>query len=113
MSASGRLAHDYVVSKYGTPVYADERVVTVTTAPTLLLGNNPRRMAWLICNVGTNGLTISAYADVAVGRGLLVPAGGGTASRTLEEDGEGATYAIYGILPAGSGDVWVYEVIGA
>ena len=111
MAATGSIAHDYVVDKFKAPVSADERIITVSTDRRLILNNNPRRLAWSICNWAGNSLSVGFRPNISFGEGLLIPGGGGTVTLTVDEDGEAVTYAVYGVLGAGAGNIWVYEVV--
>jgi len=74
------------------------------------LKNNPRRVAWLICNRSSVDTAVGFDQEVSFSNGLFLGALGGTVSMAAEEDGEGVGYALYGV-GNGSGGYWYVQEV--
>jgi hypothetical protein len=103
--------HDYLRSRYGFNLSADDRTVTVTAPLTQVLYNNPRRVGWTVCNRSPYPISLSFKWETPFGEGLLVPGNGGVVSMVLEEDGEAVFYPVFARLETGTATLWVYEVV--
>jgi len=83
---------------------------TVATTPTLILRNNPDRIFWLIVNLSTYDGYAGWDTQVSSSRGLLIPANGGYASASIEEDGELVIHEVRAINIGGSGTWMIVEI---
>lgn len=101
---------EYLDRKFGFRMTGDDYNVDVGVAMTPVLQNAPTRVFWLICNVGSFPVSLSFKQETPYGRGLLIPAGGGVVSMSLEEDGAIVTYPVYARASADYTTLWVYEV---
>ncbi len=107
---AGASAAEYSLRRFG---YQTRLVVThpsVDVTATAVLGDNPRRVAWLAINRSVNNGALDYGRDVAFASGVLLGAGGGFASMTVEEDGEAVTYGMWGINDGAAGTWIVLEV---
>lgn len=84
--------------------------VPVATTITPLLGNNPRRVFWMIMNRAVVNGAIGFDNELTAGTGILLAAAGGVATMDVEEDGEAVTYAVTGIMSGAAGAVTILEV---
>lgn len=100
-----------VVSRLlGTQTMTVERVHTLSGGTDTILRENPRRLAWLVCNLSTGPLFIRMTRALAAGQGMYVPGDGGTVAAVWYEDGEGVGYEVVGEGSEG-GVVYVQETI--
>jgi hypothetical protein len=102
---------EYLKSKYGFYITSDERNVNVTGTVTRILGNNPRRVAWMICNRSTTPVSLSFKEETPYADGLLIPGYGSVVSMDVEEDGEAVIYPVYGRVDTGTARLWVWEAM--
>jgi len=99
-------------AKAGFPTRLVVNPVTdsVGTTPTLILKNNPDRIFWLLVNLSANDGYAGWDTRVSNSRGMLIPANGGYASASIEEDGELVIYEVYGINLNAAGTWMIVEV---
>ena len=97
--------------RFGGPTTIVFKNVTVGTTPTQLYKNDPRRVMATIMNRSVNNGAIGFGNDLTFSNGFLCGANGGEAELTVEEDGEGTTYEIFGINSGAAGEWTVYEVL--
>lgn len=88
-----------------------EKVVTVGTTATQILGINPSRTEYKVQNQGAASVYLGTSDNVATsgtrkGREL---AAGVLESANVNDDPELIKEALYGIVATGSADVWVWE----
>jgi len=83
---------------------------SVGTTPTKILNNNPDRIFWLVINLSANDGYIGWDTLVASNRGLYLPANGGYASASIEEDGELVIYEVWAINLNAAGIYYIVEV---
>ena len=107
----GSSLYQYVKGRFGVPTTTIERRVTVGTAVTRLLDNNPRRIWWMAMNRSSSNGAIGFDQTLTFANGLLVGANGGMVSMDAETDGEGVGYAVYAINQTASGVWYVLEGI--
>jgi len=83
---------------------------TVATTPTLILKNNPDRIYWLIVNLSPNDGYAGWDPTVSPTRGMLIPANGGYASASIEEDGELVIHEVYAVNLNAVGTWYIVEI---
>jgi len=83
---------------------------TVGTTATEILRNNPDRVFWLIVNLSPNDGYAGWDREVSSSKGILIPANGGYASASIEEDGELVIYPVYAINLVAAGTWMIVEV---
>jgi hypothetical protein len=103
--------------RYGGQIRPVSRVVTVTTAATRLLNNDPRRIGWSITNRSVNdGAWDYNASGLTQANGNPVAANAGNATSHVEEDGDSTTYEVFGINSTASGDwrvvEWLLSTVG-
>ena len=86
------------------------RAVNVTTATTRVLDNNPRRVHWAIVNISAQQGYFNYDNAVTSSNGILLGAGGGSATSSVDEDGESTAWEGYGLNVGAAGTWMVYEV---
>jgi len=106
----GSTAYRASKGRFGGPVRLVEYRRTVSTSPSVLLSENPRRLAWTICNRTSQGGAIGFDRSLTYGNGLFLSADGGSVSMEVDVDGEAVGYAVYGVVETGSGTWYVWEV---
>lgn len=84
---------------------------TVQTTPTKILNNNPERIFWLAVNLSDNKGYVGWDNEVTSSRGIPVPAKGGYASASIEEDGELVIYAVYAVNETLAGTWYIIEIM--
>jgi hypothetical protein len=108
----GSTAHEFTLRRFGRPVALRKRAVNVPTASvTTILNNNPRRLAWLIQNIGNNDLSVDFRETVDPATALLITRSGSTLSSDVQEDGESVAWALYGVANVAATTVVVIEII--
>jgi len=90
-----------------------EKIVTITTSPTLIFNENPHRKEWIFQSYQSNTVTvyISKNKDVNTsgtqkGRELRA---GELESVNAKDDPILVKQPQYGIVASGSADIWVWE----
>lgn len=88
-----------------------EKIITVTTTATKLLDLLPTRKEYIVQNQGSVTIYLGISSNVAVsgtrkGRELSA---GVIESANDKEDSQIVKEELYGIVSAGSADVWVWE----
>lgn len=103
---------DFVAKKFGRSTRAITNPVTDTcgTTATVLLQNNPDRLAAIIINLGATAMYVAWDRDVSASHGILVVSGGGSLTLIADEDGELVGYELYGVAITNPVDVFVMEV---
>lgn len=87
------------------------RTATVATTRGLLLEHRPERIGWEVMNRSVNNGAIGFDDVFTFANGILVGAGGGTASMDWREDGEAVTDPVFAINEAASGTWRVVEIV--
>jgi len=91
-----------------TAVQVNPVTDTVTTAVTQILKNDPKRLFWMLINLGTEVIYVGWDRLVSSERGVPVAANGGFIQLYWKEDAMLVYHDAYAIAP--SGDVTVYIV---
>lgn len=106
----GATAAKFTQKKFDGNTRSTLRAVNVGTATTRVLDNNPRRVHCAMVNISVNqGFFLDSNA-VTSSNGILLGAGGGSVTMSVEEDGESVAWEWFG-LNVGAAGVWmVYEV---
>jgi len=105
---------EYVARKFGVKTRVTVNPVTASCAvtATVLLQNNPDRLAATVVNLGANVMYLAWDREVGTAHGIYVAPNGGAQMFIADEDGELVGYELFGIAPAGAVDVFVVEVEG-
>jgi len=83
---------------------------TVGTTATEILKNNPDRVYWLIVNLSAYDGYAGWDRGVSATKGILLPANGGYASASAQEDGELVIYPVYAVNLTAAGTWMIVEV---
>lgn len=97
--------------RYRGKTYTQERAVSIGTTRSVILENNPNRLAWDIINTSLIEVRISTNPSLTSTTGFLLAPSGGEMGMTFLEDGEGVGYEVYSIATAAGATAWVREVI--
>jgi len=108
---AGATAYEVASARFGGPTRSIERDLTVTTTPSRLLDNNPRRVAWLIQNLGAVDCYNSDRRDVTSVTGFILAASGGVNAMDVLEDGESVAYDRYVLCASGTCALHILEII--
>ena len=106
-------ASQYAVKEFGGKVRPVENPVTdsVSQAAKLILRNNPDRIGWLVVNLSGSSVYVGYSPTVSSTRGILLSAGGGSASSTVAEDGESVAWELWAIGAADNLAIYVVEYV--
>jgi len=102
----------YVEKRFGRRTRTVVNPVTdscLTTA-TVLLRNNPDRLAAHVVNLGANAMYLAWDRDVGSAHGVYVAPSGGEVVLLADEDGELVGYELFGLALVGADDVFILEV---
>ena len=86
---------------------------TVALKPdiTKVLSYNPRRIAFILVNLGTGIIHVSPQGDVSNEKGIYLVANGGTLTMVWTEDFEMPTFEWYAIADTIACKVYILEVL--
>lgn len=107
---SGATAAHFTQKRFDGNTRSTLRAVTVNTTTTRLMDNNPRRVHCAIVNISSNQGYFNDNNAVTSSNGILLGAGGGAVTMSVDEDGESVAWEWYGISVAAAGTWMVYEV---
>lgn len=108
---SGSTAYHVVRERTGRPSTFSERSVSTATGWQVILLNNPRRLFWLIINRGVDTVYIRFTPNVSYTSCIPLAPLGGTASMSVDEDGEAVTAEVSLYASTSSLPVYILEVI--
>lgn len=97
--------------KVKTTYNINPEVDAIETTITKVLSYNPRRIGFILVNLGANFVTISPNADVSLTKGIYLVANGGTFSAVWNEDFELPTLQWFGIADTAAADLFILEVL--
>lgn len=83
---------------------------SVAITPTLLLSNNPNRLAWVIVNLGLNDIHIGFDQEVSATNGILIANSGGGLNFVWKEEFNLVGYSVYAIATGGASSVYVMSI---
>ena len=100
--------HEYVERKFGvgTRSYPISDPVSCATTVTVILPNNPDRLAYLLVNLGETDMYVAWDRDVGKDHGAYVAPNGGSFSLLADEDGELVGYELFGISITDANDIF-------
>lgn len=78
---------------------------------TQILEHHPKRVAWLIVNLGSTIGYIGFDQDISTTRAIPVHASGGIFTTNARDDAELPTLPAFGVSPGGTTPVYIIEVI--
>jgi hypothetical protein len=103
---------DYVRSTYGVNTSIKTKNVSlVTTAPVVVLENNPNRIAWAIFNLSTGVAYLTFEGIPSATYGIQVNASGGSVSFNGLNDLEIPELGLLGISTGAATTLWVFETV--
>jgi hypothetical protein len=107
---AGATAAVYAARRYGGPTRIREVRVAIGVAVTPILGNNPKRLFWLLSNVSVNAMAYGQDFSLTLTNGLpLAPSGGGV-SMSVDEDAEAVCYPVNAIAAVAASATYAVEV---
>ena len=86
-------------------------VAQVETTLTKILSFNPKRVSFILINLGANFLTVAPDPLVSATRGIYLVPNGGTLSMVWTEDFEMPTFEWFGIADTAACEIFVMEVL--
>ena len=100
--------HRYVERKFGvaTRSYPIADPVKCETTVTVILPNNPDRLAYLLVNLGEKDMYVAWDRGVLATHGVYVAPNGGSFSLLVDEDGELVGYELFGISITEANDIF-------
>ena len=103
---------DLIQAKYGvlTRARTNPLVEELGLAMTMILPNNPNRLAWVICNISATNCFIAWDRNVAADHGVILVANGGTATMRMEEDFEATCWEVFGVSLGANQDLFSLSV---
>ena len=107
---SGATAAQFTQRRFDGPTRSTIRAVTVLTTSTPVLENNPKRVHAAIVNISAQQGYFNYENNVASTNGILLGAGGGSMTESVDEDGESVAWPMFGINVGATGIWMVYEV---
>lgn len=101
----------YVEAKFGVKTMAVPNPVTAScgTTATVLLQNNPDRLAYTVVNLGATAMYVAWDRAVSATHGVYVAPNGGSVSFSAEEDGELVGYELLGVAITTPVDIFAIE----
>ena len=96
-----------IKSTYNVNPEVDQVAVTKTR----ILDGNPRRVSFILVNLGAVFITVSPNADVSLTKGIYLVPNGGTLSMVWTEDFEMPTMEWYAIANGANSEIFVMEVL--
>ena len=82
-----------------------------TTTSSVLLGQDPSRVFFLIVNLGGVDVVVAPISPAAANRGMRIPASGGALTAQFDEDGEVVSYEWQGATLSGLGTLFTLEAV--
>lgn len=107
---SGATAAQFTEARFKGPTRSTLRAVTVAITSTQILDNNPKRVHAAIVNISAQQGYFNYDNNVSSSNGILLGAGGGSMTESVDEDGESVAWPMFGLNVGASGVWMVYEV---
>lgn len=107
----GATAAQIAAQQFGGPTRGNSVTVTLTTAPSVVLAGNPRRVFWMIINRGVVNAAVDIDSSMTAANGIPIGAAGGVVFSDVREDGEAVAWPVFGACDSGTCVVRVYEVM--
>ncbi len=86
-------------------------VAQVETTLTKILSYNPKRVSFVLINLGSDFITVAPDSLVTATRGIYLVPNGGTLSMVWTEDFEMPTFEWFGIADTAACSIFVLEVL--
>jgi len=86
-------------------------ITSVGTTATLILKNNPNRLAFIIHNLGAYPVFLGFTSDVSITKGARIDPNGGAYSMIWDEDFDATAWAIWAIADGGTSAVYTIEIV--
>lgn len=104
---------DLINQRYGVKTHfiPNPLVSAVGVTAVQILGNNPRRLAWVFCNLSPNNIYLAFDNGVSATRGLWLAPSGGMISATLEDDFELVCYEVWAVASGANSSIYGGEVV--
>lgn len=100
----------FVAKEYPGQYQEADGAVTVGTAPTRILQNNPERMSLGIVNIGSSDVYISPNSNVSNAKGIVLLAGGGSFTCNVRDDLTLPTLEWWCVSTAAGGQVYTVDI---
>ncbi len=100
-------------NQYGvkTTYNVNPEVDQVAVTKTRILDGNPRRVSFILINMGSVFITVSPDADVSLTKGIYLVPNGGSLSMVWTEDFEMPTMEWYAMANGAASEIFVMEVL--
>ena len=108
MNVAELLEREYGVK---TTYAINPEVAQVKTTLTKILSYNPKRVSFILINLGSDFLCVSPDSLVSVTRGIYLVPNGGTLSMVWTEDFEMPTFEWFGMANTAACEIFVLEVL--
>lgn len=104
---------DLLEKQFGvkTTYNVNPEVDQVAVTKTRILDGNPRRVSFVLINLGGVFITVSPTSDVSLTKGIYLVPNGGSLSMVWTEDFEMPTMEWYAIANGANADIYVLEVL--
>jgi hypothetical protein len=100
---------EWLQKQYGCLLESNEKTVTLSTTPALVLMGNPDRFEVAIFNLGSSAVFLSMDSDPSTTKGMMIAASGGSLSYNARDDGEMPTRRYYAVAASGTPTIYVLE----
>lgn len=107
----GATAAEFTLRRYGRPVRIVQRNVFLTPTIKKVLDNNPRRLHWLLQNIGQPAAYLDFTTNVDKTTSIVLGGQGGFLSMDVAEDGESVGWELFGAVVLDSTTLVVIEII--
>lgn len=108
---TGATAAKFATERFGGPTRLIFRQVTLANTRQEVLGNNPRRVNWMLVNRNSQEIGVWFDWESTVGSSILIPPNGGFVSMDVETDGEAVTLPVIGVTGTGGLVILALEVV--
>jgi hypothetical protein len=100
------------IAKFGFPTRLVPNPVVTTVGTTIVevMRNNPDRIFWLIENRSANDIYLGFKNDVSSTNGVRLAAAGGSASMTIEEDGNVTGWQVFAVATGAGSSIYSFEI---
>ncbi|MBA7584774.1 hypothetical protein ES708_26734 [subsurface metagenome] len=104
---------DLLEKQFGvkTTYNVNPEVDLVAVKKTRILDGNPRRVSFVLINLGDVFITVSPTSDVSLTKGIYLVPHGGSLSMVWTEDFEMPTMEWYAIANGANSEIFVLEVL--
>lgn len=94
---------------FGVETHTVINSLSVSTAVSKILKNNPDRLSYILVNLGTVDVYVGFTSDVSASKGILLTANGGSMNLTIREDFDLATYEVHAVAASSTSTLYIVE----